>query len=180
MFSTRFLPYSQTFVHEELSAHQRYERTCSARGACTPSVSRTRRCYEAGPLYGIHGGRRRSTAASRPELRLIHAHFGTDAVYAVPFARRHRLPLVVTFHGFDVPLLGSAERYLPMYWPYGLLGPSLFGSWRSGCARPVELTRCCASWASPPTGCACTAWGSTSVASRRGARDRATAGDRWS
>ena len=25
VFSTRFLPYSQTFVHDELSAHQRYE-----------------------------------------------------------------------------------------------------------------------------------------------------------
>jgi glycosyltransferase involved in cell wall biosynthesis len=46
-------------------------------------------------------------------------------VYALPFARRHGLPLVVTFHGYDVPLLASGERLYPKYWPYGLLGPAV-------------------------------------------------------
>lgn len=32
---------------------------------------------------------------------IIHAHFGVDAVYALPLARRLGVPLVTTFHGFD-------------------------------------------------------------------------------
>ncbi|MEF2278512.1 glycosyltransferase [Deinococcus sp. YIM 134068] len=37
------------------------------------------------------------------ELRpgLIHAHFGSNGVMALPLVRRLRLPLIVTFHGFD-------------------------------------------------------------------------------
>lgn len=35
---------------------------------------------------------------------LIHAHFGIDAVYALPLARRLGVPLVTTFHGFDATL----------------------------------------------------------------------------
>lgn len=34
--------------------------------------------------------------------RLIHAHFGPDAVYAMPLASRYRLPLMATFHGYDI------------------------------------------------------------------------------
>lgn len=40
---------------------------------------------------------------------LVHAHFGTSAVQALPVARRAGLPLVATFHGYDVtstPLVG--------------------------------------------------------------------------
>src|SRR5579862_7161173 len=45
----------------------------------------------------------------RPYLRLlqgrapalIHAHFGVEGGYALPIARRLRIPLVTTFHGFD-------------------------------------------------------------------------------
>jgi len=34
-------------------------------------------------------------------IRVLHAHFGPDATYALPLARALRVPLVVTFHGFD-------------------------------------------------------------------------------
>lgn len=33
---------------------------------------------------------------------LMHAHFSTDAIECLPVARRHRIPLVVTAHGYDV------------------------------------------------------------------------------
>lgn len=32
---------------------------------------------------------------------LLHAHFGVEGVYALPFAQRLGIPLVTTFHGFD-------------------------------------------------------------------------------
>ncbi|CAP54443.1 glycosyltransferase [Gluconacetobacter diazotrophicus] len=58
------------------------------------------------------------TRDSAPYLRLlaghapalVHAHFGVDGVYALPLARRLGVPLVTTFHGFDVTL--STARYL--------------------------------------------------------------------
>lgn len=40
----------------------------------------------------------------RQDTRLLHAHFGPGGVKALPVARRLRLPLAVTFHGFDVAL----------------------------------------------------------------------------
>ncbi|HEX7908859.1 MAG TPA: glycosyltransferase [Paraburkholderia sp.] len=34
--------------------------------------------------------------------RVMHAHFGLDALYGIPIAQRLGVPLVVTLHGFDV------------------------------------------------------------------------------
>jgi glycosyltransferase involved in cell wall biosynthesis len=36
------------------------------------------------------------------DIRLVHAHFGVEGVYAQCVARRLDVPLVTTFHGFDV------------------------------------------------------------------------------
>lgn len=52
----------------------------------------------------------------RHDVRLIHAHFGPGGVKALPIARRTGIPLVVTFHGFDVTAQARAagtagERY---------------------------------------------------------------------
>jgi glycosyltransferase involved in cell wall biosynthesis len=35
------------------------------------------------------------------KIDLLHAHFGVEGLYALPFALRHRLPLITTFWGFD-------------------------------------------------------------------------------
>lgn len=35
-------------------------------------------------------------------LKLIHAHFGPDGIYALPLADRLNIPLITTFHGFDI------------------------------------------------------------------------------
>jgi glycosyltransferase involved in cell wall biosynthesis len=42
----------------------------------------------------------RTIAALQPEL--IHAHFGPDATHILPVAQKLQVPLVVTFHGYDV------------------------------------------------------------------------------
>ena len=54
----------------------------------------------------------------RPSL--IHAHFGVDAVYALPIARRLRIPLVTTFHGFDATLSTAALLSSPAWANYPL------------------------------------------------------------
>lgn len=40
--------------------------------------------------------------AKRINPRLIHAQFGPDGVLALPLAKKLQVPLVVTFHGYDV------------------------------------------------------------------------------
>ncbi|MCY1220621.1 D-inositol-3-phosphate glycosyltransferase [compost metagenome] len=44
----------------------------------------------------------------RWEPALVHAHFGSDGVMVLPTARKLGLPLVTTFHGFDVTLDNAA------------------------------------------------------------------------
>jgi len=151
VFSTCFLPYSKTFVLDELAAHTRYE----ADVFCA-----RRQLADRFPFPRVHvGGRfyeytRVSPAFDRRlaggDYALIHAHFGTDAVHAVPFARRHGLPLVVTFHGFDVPLLASGERLLPINWPYWWLGPSVLRQMALGLCASIELCEMLREMGVPP------------------------------
>ena len=51
---------------------------------------------------------------------LVHAHFGVDGVYALPLARRLRVPLVTTFHGFDATLSTPALLTSPAWFNYPL------------------------------------------------------------
>lgn len=39
--------------------------------------------------------------------QLIHAHFATDGVFAMPLARKIGIPLIVTLHGFDATIFDS-------------------------------------------------------------------------
>lgn len=41
---------------------------------------------------------------------LLHAHFGPDGVTALPLARQLRLPLIVTFHGYDATIHDTVWR----------------------------------------------------------------------
>jgi glycosyltransferase involved in cell wall biosynthesis len=49
---------------------------------------------------GVNRRWRRALARRRPAL--LHAHFGPDALAAIPIARELGVPLVATFHGFDI------------------------------------------------------------------------------
>jgi colanic acid/amylovoran biosynthesis glycosyltransferase len=134
LFSTTFCDYSQTFVYDEFRSHERYEVEVFCR--------QTRNLERLGvPLSRIHQPRtmwsrqlymstqyssefHRQFRARRYDI--VHAHFGTGAVYAYPYARRYQRPLVVTFHGYDVALLRSRERYHPGRWQYLLSSRGIF------------------------------------------------------
>jgi colanic acid/amylovoran biosynthesis glycosyltransferase len=49
-------------------------------------------------------------ALHRQHPCLLHAHFGPDGVRASPLARKLRIPLVVSFHGFDATMHDEALR----------------------------------------------------------------------
>lgn len=42
------------------------------------------------------------TRLKKVNPKLIHAHFGVDGVFALPLAKKLQIPLVVTFHGYDI------------------------------------------------------------------------------
>jgi glycosyltransferase involved in cell wall biosynthesis len=140
LFNTNFLPYSQTFVYEEIRQHVRYgvevfcrRRQLADRFPFTP-------VHVGGPLYGITLRSASFDARFRSgRFALVHAHFGLGAVYARPFARRHRLPLVVTFHGYDVPLLSSPGRWLPQHLRYAIHGPRVLRDMTLGLCASAEL-----------------------------------------
>lgn len=46
-------------------------------------------------------------AITQQKVDLLHAHFGVEGLYALPFALRHRLPLITTFWGFDATMSRS-------------------------------------------------------------------------
>jgi glycosyltransferase involved in cell wall biosynthesis len=66
-------------------------------------------------------------AIAREGIDLLHAHFGVEGLYALPFALRHRLPLITTFWGFDATM--SRARLLlsgkPAWMRYGLFAERL-------------------------------------------------------
>ena len=140
LFNTNFLPYSQTFVYEEIRRHERYG---------VEVFCRTRLLADRFPFEPVHVGGLLYPATCRSAafdarfrgagFALVHAHFGLGAVYARPFAKRHHLPLVVTFHGYDVPLLGSPTRWLPQHLRYALLGPRVLEEMTLGLCASTEL-----------------------------------------
>jgi len=121
LFASTFLPYSQTFIFDEISRPRRYG---------VEVFAAARQHAERFPFEPVHvGDWRYRTLNLAPgftrRLRdggfdLVHAHFGLAGCRAAPFARAARLPLVITFHGYDVPLLTSVHRWRPEHLGYAL------------------------------------------------------------
>jgi colanic acid/amylovoran biosynthesis glycosyltransferase len=140
LFCTNFLPDSQVFIYEQLRQYQRWQADVFAWRRFNPERFPFPRVHRAEPSYVIRGRSRRFNRAfaERP-FSLVHAHFGPAGAYARRYARRATLPLVVTFHGYDVPLLSSARRFLPLNLPYALGGPGMLRDLRLGICASTEL-----------------------------------------
>jgi len=145
LFLRRFLPYSQTFIYDEIQAHERYdvEVFCQERlnaerfpyeRYVKPSGWWGEKIYENigyWPSFDRLIGRRNHA--------LIHAHFGTAAVYALPYVLRHDVPFAITFHGVDVGNLFGARRFLPGQWRYWAYSRLLFRHADRLLADSIEL-----------------------------------------
>jgi colanic acid/amylovoran biosynthesis glycosyltransferase len=130
LFANRFLPYSQTFVFDELRHHRRWD----AEVFCIERENADRFPFEPvhalAPARGlgeqlevaafrtIGESRRFAAILGSGRFSLLHAHFGTAGVRALPARRLTGLPLVVTFHGYDVPVLLGPRRFSPKFWSY--------------------------------------------------------------
>jgi colanic acid/amylovoran biosynthesis glycosyltransferase len=126
-----FLPYSQTFIWDELRMHTRYRPDVFAVARKNEQQFTHPRVHTPGNVAQVlrylvtsRCGRFDQAFRSR-RFCLVHAHFGTGAVFAYPFAIRHRLPLVVTFHGYDVAILRGRARAFPHRWRYWAMSGSI-------------------------------------------------------
>ena len=130
VFSTSFLQYSQTFIYQELLNHQRYRAEVFCHDLRNAAQFPFDPVHALSDLPGVRGrveaGLYKLTTLSPTFGRLLssgnydllHAHFGPGSVYALPYAAALDLPLIVTVHGYDVPVLLSASRFAPRYWRY--------------------------------------------------------------
>ena len=106
---------SETFVRDHVHGLRRFrplvltnrvdERgpAVTAEVAVIPAEGRvTRRLWERALAWQVD----RLLWTRRPAL--IHAHFLFDGARILPYARRHRIPLVITAHGYDATLTREA------------------------------------------------------------------------
>ena len=141
LFCTNFLPDSQVFIYEQLRQYQRWQADVFAWRRFNPDRCAFPRVHQAEPGYVIRGRSRRvARAFAREPYALVHAHFGPAGAYARRYAVAAGLPLLVTFHGYDVPLLSSPRRFLPLNLPYALGGPRLLRDMRLGICASTELS----------------------------------------
>ena len=138
LFRNNFLPYSETFIYDELRHHERYDATVFARkhtneerfpGHQVVAVERIphERRRIASLVYAVTGySKRIDRTLAHGAFSLIHAHFGHNGLYAMRFAKRHSIPLVVTLHAHDVTILAGNEKYQPQWWHYLLRYRRLF------------------------------------------------------
>ena len=132
LIRTNFLPYSETFIHDELRHHQRYDATVMARQhrnadrftghrvVAVESVPAPRQRL-ASALFGLTGYSRLWHRTFQTEsFDIVHVHFGHNALYALPYVEKYDLPLVISLHGRDVSTLHSRDRYYrpeyTLYW----------------------------------------------------------------
>ncbi|MEY4550996.1 MAG: hypothetical protein RL685_7191 [Pseudomonadota bacterium] len=140
LFCTNFLPTSQVFVYEQLRQYQRTEVDIFAWRRFNGERFPFPRVHLAEPSYVLRGASRRfDRAFTQRRFDLVHAHFGPAGAYARRHAVRHGLPLVVTFHGYDVPLLTSRRRFLPLHLPYALGSAALLRDLTLGLCASREL-----------------------------------------
>lgn len=80
------------------------ERTLVVNGGGLPGMAKE----AAFKLLGTAPDLVRRLRGLNPEL--VHAHFGLDGVKALPLARAIRVPLLVTFHGYDATVTDEHAR----------------------------------------------------------------------
>lgn len=135
VFCRTFLPLSETFVYDAVTRLTRYRASifCGVRDHEAQFPFDDVRVGWPGYLATLFSPGF-VTAFLRERFDVVHAQFGPSAVFALPYAKLARLPLVVTFHGYDVPLLYEARR---------LRGPRRQYAWFSGPAlRRMTLGLC--------------------------------------
>lgn len=106
IFRMNFPENSETFIRSQLNSYKNYKPRIYAKRQLSESEWPVNSVSKYGVLAEYVYLASRSTHWHCLEQgrspNLMHAHFGVDGVYALPLADRLGIPLVTTFHGFDI------------------------------------------------------------------------------
>lgn len=133
-FVRTFLHRSETFIYDQIRALDRYRVCVLARRRANQDItpwsetwttsaygSRLRRAVAPGYFHlgflGFSERRRLAEIALSQRVSVLHAHYGPDGALVSPLATRLRVPLIVTFYGYDASSFperagGLGRRYL--------------------------------------------------------------------
>lgn len=146
LFSTSFLPYSQTFIYDELKAHSnKYEVTVFCKTRINEDKFPYGNFYKPPNKMGEIFYQNRAywpgfnKVFREKKFDLIHAHFGTGAVYALHYAKKFNIPLIVTFHGNDVASLLNQTKWYPKQLRYTLKIKEILSTMNIGLVVSKEL-----------------------------------------
>lgn len=122
-YRNAYLPRSETFIHEVVARHSRYEPVVLTHERQNPEsfpapgpLDVVRPILSGGLLSFLDRSaaltiRRRQFAVGRALRRrgpaVVHAHFGEDGVVATRAAEGTGIPVIVTFYGFDATRLAN-------------------------------------------------------------------------
>lgn len=124
IFRKRLLPWSETFIAQQGLALRRYEPLFAgyeyreggrkylegARSIVLADHAASLALAKASlKLLGRVPAAWRATLEEH-EPRIVHAHFGVNALAAVPLARAFAAPLIVTYHGMDITVDRNGRR----------------------------------------------------------------------
>nr|WP_081904245.1 glycosyltransferase [Brevibacillus thermoruber] len=104
VYRRKFLPKSETFIYEQLLGHQRVKPVVLTRRPCN---------REQFPYWPVYVRRRFKGLAGwlkKKKIACLHARFGPAGLELLPHARKAKLPLITSFHGFDATKRVQEDR----------------------------------------------------------------------
>ena len=122
IFRERLLAPSETFIFEQAQALRRYQPVLTGLRRTSKTLDHTlpeillsdgsgiidKLAANLHQFIPLGLSFRKRLKSLRPSI--LHAHFGLDAVKAMPLAKSLGLPMVVSLHGFDVTSSDEAHR----------------------------------------------------------------------
>jgi glycosyltransferase involved in cell wall biosynthesis len=98
---------SETFITNQVRQYRQYEHVYLGRRCFNPLRPASIVMPRLSPLQLadfmlLRNPSYHQRTLAETKLDLIHAHFAVDAVYALPLSKVLGIPLITTFHGFDV------------------------------------------------------------------------------
>ncbi|WP_134686631.1 glycosyltransferase [Brevibacillus migulae] len=100
VYRRKFLAKSETFIYQQLIGHKQVKPA-----VLTRSRPINRRQFPFSPIYVRRSFKGLVPWLRKKKIKCLHARFGTAGVEILPIARRAKLPLIVSFHGFDATKL---------------------------------------------------------------------------
>jgi len=96
VYRRKFLPRSETFIYEQLLGHRQVKPM-----VLTRQRPFNQKQFPYSPVYVRKRMTGLSTWLRRKKIKCVHARFGPAGLEILPYARKARLPLITSFHGFD-------------------------------------------------------------------------------